>query len=82
MVTQFCFNRPATALPDLFRHPVVVKIAEKHKKSSAQVLLKYLNELGIAVIPKSVNSERIHANFQVRIQSCFGLYRFSSLDFS
>ncbi len=48
------------------QHPVVARIAKKHNKSNAQVLLKYLMELGIAVIPKSANPERIHANFQVQ----------------
>lgn len=57
--------KPPVAIPDLFHHPVVVKIAEKHKKSSTQILLRYLIELGVTVIPKSVNPERIHANFQV-----------------
>ncbi|KAK4005156.1 hypothetical protein OUZ56_006877 [Daphnia magna] len=52
-------------LPDLIQNPVVVKIAEKYKKSTAQVLLRYLMQLGLAVIPKSVTPARIHANFQV-----------------
>jgi diketogulonate reductase-like aldo/keto reductase len=53
------------------QHPVVTRIAKKYNKSNAQVLLKYLMELGLAVIPKSVNPERILSNFQVQSFSSF-----------
>ncbi|XP_046461618.1 aldose reductase-related protein 2-like [Daphnia pulex] len=57
--------KPPVVIPDLFQHPVIVKIANKHKKSSAQILIKYLTELGVSVIPKSVSSERIRSNIQI-----------------
>lgn len=45
--------------------PVVKKIAEAHGKTPAQVLLRHLIQLGVAVIPKSVNPNRIKENYQV-----------------
>ena len=47
------------------KDPVVVRIAEEKKKSPAQVLLKYLMQRNIIVLPKSVNESRIISNFQV-----------------
>lgn len=55
------------SIPDLVQHSVAIKIAKKHKKTTAQILLKYLVEIGIAVIPKSVNPERIRANIEVQL---------------
>jgi diketogulonate reductase-like aldo/keto reductase len=45
--------------------PVVGEIAKKHGKSPSQVLLKFLIQLGVAVIPKSTNPNRIRQNFEV-----------------
>lgn len=64
-LSTFDLFRSPLPVPDLMQHPVVTKIATKHNKSNAQILLKYLMELGMAVIPKSVNPERIRENFQV-----------------
>lgn len=52
-------------IPNLLEHPTVVKIAKRHNKTTAQVLMRYIAQLGIAVIPKSANPERIRANFEV-----------------
>lgn len=49
--------------------PVVLSIAKAHNKTPAQILLRHLMQLGIAVIPKSVNPERIRQNFDVRFNS-------------
>ncbi|XP_035204956.1 aldo-keto reductase family 1 member C18-like [Stegodyphus dumicola] len=40
-------------------------VARKHKRSPAQILLRYLIERGIAVIPKSCSPTRIEENIQV-----------------
>ncbi|CAL8111386.1 unnamed protein product [Orchesella dallaii] len=49
----------------LLDDPVVAKIANKHGKSSGQVLLRFLAQQGIVVIPKSTNPARILNNIQI-----------------
>ncbi|CAJ0589321.1 unnamed protein product [Cylicocyclus nassatus] len=50
---------------DPLTDPLVKELAEKHKKSTAQVLLRHLIQRGIAVIPKSVKPQRVKENFGV-----------------
>lgn len=50
---------------DLFGNEVLVSIAEKHNKSVAQVVLRWLVQRGVVVIPKSVRKERIVENFDI-----------------
>lgn len=50
---------------DLFRNPVLTSIAARHGKSVGQVVLRWLTQRGIIVIPKSVKPERIAENFDV-----------------
>jgi 2,5-diketo-D-gluconate reductase A len=50
---------------DLFTHPGLTSIAEAHGKSVAQVVLRWLNQRDVVVIPKSANPERITQNIQV-----------------
>lgn len=52
-------------LPDLLSNPVVRVVAEKHKRSPAQVLLRFLTQEGIIVIPKSTNAARIKQNGEI-----------------
>ncbi|MFU2124035.1 aldo/keto reductase [Gallibacterium anatis] len=47
---------------DIFHNPVLSEIAAKHGKSVAQVVLRWLNQRGIAIIPKSVKVERMREN--------------------
>ena len=49
----------------MFGEAVVREIAEKYRKSPAQVLLRYLVENGVAVIPKSVHESRIRENIDI-----------------
>lgn len=42
--------------------PELVAIGEKHGKSAVQVTLRWLLQLGVIAIPKSVNQNRIVAN--------------------
>ena len=45
--------------------PEVTALADKYGRTPAQILLHYLIQLGIVVIPKSVHEERIKENFNV-----------------
>ncbi|CAH1390860.1 unnamed protein product [Nezara viridula] len=45
--------------------PVIKEIAERYNKQPSQVLLRYMIEYGVAVIPKSINPARIKQNFDV-----------------
>jgi len=49
----------------LLENPVLVKIAEKYGKSTAQVILRWNIELGIVCIPKSITPSRIKANIDI-----------------
>ncbi|KAJ8961887.1 hypothetical protein NQ318_021505 [Aromia moschata] len=51
--------------PILTQDPKVIKIAEKYKKSSAQIILRYLIQNGVVPIPKSVTKSRIQENINV-----------------
>jgi 2,5-diketo-D-gluconate reductase A len=49
----------------LLSNPTVTEIADAHRKTSAQVLIRWHIQLGNIVIPKSVNPARIASNFDV-----------------
>jgi diketogulonate reductase-like aldo/keto reductase len=49
----------------LFDDPVLTEIAQKHKRSIAQVALRWLIQQGVAPIPRSSNPKRIAENFNV-----------------
>ncbi|MER5810233.1 aldo/keto reductase [Streptomyces sp. NPDC002033] len=49
----------------LFTHPVLTRIAAAHDKSVAQVVLRWLVQRGVVVIPKSVRAERMAENLDV-----------------
>lgn len=46
-------------------HPGVVEIAEKHRRSAAQILIRWAIQSGAVVIPKSNRPERIIENASV-----------------
>lgn len=50
---------------DIFNNEVLRTIAEKHGKSVAQIILRWLTQRGVVAIPKSVRKERIAENFAV-----------------
>ncbi|WP_338786245.1 aldo/keto reductase [Metabacillus sp. FJAT-53654] len=50
---------------NMFGNEVLVAIAKKHNKSVAQVILRWLTQRGVVVIPKSVHKERIIENFHI-----------------
>ena len=51
--------------PKLLDDAGLKQIGDKYGKTSAQVLIRFQVERGVAVIPKSVNEDRIRANFNV-----------------
>lgn len=50
---------------DVFRNPVLKEIGEKYEKSVAQVMLRWLLQRDVMVIPKSVKKERMQENIDV-----------------
>lgn len=50
---------------DLFTNPVLESIGNKHGKSVAQVVLRWLTQRGVVAIPKSVRKARMAENFAV-----------------
>ncbi|CAJ0939550.1 unnamed protein product, partial [Mesorhabditis belari] len=51
--------------PSPLANPTVQLIAERHGKSPAQVLLRYMLERGIATIPKASTPQRIRENIDI-----------------
>ncbi|XP_065931753.1 aldo-keto reductase family 1 member B1-like [Magallana gigas] len=51
--------------PVVFDEPILKEIAERKKKSIAQVCLRFLLQRNIVVIPKSVNPQRIKENIDI-----------------
>lgn len=50
---------------NLFSNEVLTSIAEKHNKSVAQIVLRWLVQQEVVVIPKSIHKERIVENFDI-----------------
>jgi 2,5-diketo-D-gluconate reductase A len=50
---------------NIFRNVALVSIAEKYSKTVAQVILRWLTQRDIIVIPKSVRKERMAENFDI-----------------
>ncbi|WP_046226121.1 aldo/keto reductase [Paenibacillus dauci] len=55
----------AEELNNMFGNDVLVAIAARHNKSVAQIVLRWLVQRDIVVIPKSVRKERIIENFDI-----------------
>ncbi|MEY8738434.1 aldo/keto reductase [Bacillales bacterium AN1005] len=50
---------------NIFKNAYLVAIAEKYNKSVAQVILRWLTQRGIVVIPKTVRKERMFENLNI-----------------
>lgn len=50
---------------DMFTNPILSEIGKKYNKSTAQVILRWLIQRNVIVIPKSVHKERMIENFNI-----------------
>ena len=50
---------------DLLNNPVILELAEKYGKNAGQIILRFENQEGIIVFPKSLNPERIKSNMEI-----------------
>ena len=49
----------------IFDNPVIVALAEKYKKNPGQIILRWLIQQGISVLPKSSSESRMRGNLDV-----------------
>ena len=50
---------------DIFHNPLLKAIAEHHGKTVGQVILRWLNQRNVVIIPKTVRKERMVENFNI-----------------
>jgi 2,5-diketo-D-gluconate reductase A len=50
---------------NIFQNELLLSIAGKHQKTVAQVILRWLTQRGVVVIPKSIRKERMVENFSI-----------------
>ncbi|MCR5741558.1 MAG: aldo/keto reductase [Gammaproteobacteria bacterium] len=51
--------------PKMFEEPLIIELANKYKKTKAQIMLRFLTQEKIVIIPKSVHYERIKENIEI-----------------
>lgn len=49
----------------LLKEPVIMKLAEKYHKDAGQIILRFENQSGVVVFPKSVHPARIKSNLAI-----------------
>lgn len=49
----------------MFSNPILKEIGEKHNKSMAQVILRWLTQRGVVALSKSTRIDRMKENFNV-----------------
>lgn len=54
-----------SGLPTSLDHPKVIELSKKYNKTSAQIVLRYILQQGIAIIPKSVTPSRLKENINI-----------------
>ena len=50
---------------NIFHNPLLKAIAERHGKIVGQVILRWLNQRNVVIIPKTVRKERMAENFNI-----------------
>lgn len=63
--TEKAIREGRSAKEDLLKDPIANKIAQKHERSVGQILLKFLLQRNIVVIPKSTTPSRIKENISL-----------------
>ena len=53
------------AITNLFKEDIIVKLAQKYKKTEAQIVLRWHIQSGFITIPKSCKPQRIKENFEI-----------------
>lgn len=64
-IQQEAWSPFAEGKEGLFTNPVLVEIAGRHGKTVGQVVLRWLNQRNIVVIPKTVRKERMAENIDI-----------------
>ena len=50
---------------DIWNNPVLKTVAEKHRRTVGQIVLRWLNQRDVVVIPKTVHKERMAENLSI-----------------
>jgi len=50
---------------NIFENQLLLSLAKKHKKTVAQVILRWHTQRGVVIIPKSIHKDRIIENFNI-----------------
>lgn len=50
---------------ELMKEPILCRLAKEKNKSVAQIILRWLNQCGVVVIPRSSNASRIKENIDI-----------------
>lgn len=58
-------SKQQPSVDEMFQEPAVLSLAEKYRKTPAQILLRFLTQKDIIVIPRSTNPEHIRENFDL-----------------
>lgn len=64
-IQQQAWSPFAEGKDGIFQNPVLTEIAHAHGCTVGQVILRWLNQRGVVVLPKSVHKERMAENFDI-----------------
>ena len=64
-ITPQAWTPLAQGKNSLFSNPVLKKLREKYGKTEAQIALRFLTQLGVAVAPKSSHESRMRENLDI-----------------
>lgn len=64
-IQQEAWSPFAEGKDGIFQNPVLTEIANTHGGTVGQVILRWLNQRGVVVLPKSVHKERMEENIDI-----------------